>query len=186
MQKTLSKLFTVIGSALLGFSVLLLIQRYNPNRIAFRNYEPSLIRSCRNAAYLPRVIRIPSLGKELPIIPATLTDSKWNTTNQGVSYLTSSIVPGELGNSIMYGHNYESLLGNLAKVKPGSKIEIEYSNGLKRTFVVQVTGTVSPNETNILKQTQDKRLTLYTCTGFLDTQRFVVVATLESETVAMR
>ncbi|MGB2731849.1 MAG: sortase, partial [Microgenomates group bacterium] len=59
-------------------------------------------------------------------------------------------------------------------------------NGMKRTFIVQVTANVSPDQTNVLKQSHDKRLTLYTCSGFLDTQRFVVVATLENEIVAMR
>ncbi|MFZ1549755.1 MAG: sortase [Microgenomates group bacterium] len=186
MKRLLGKFFTILGAAFLGFSTILIVQRFNPSRITFNNYEPLSINACRNVTYLPRIIRIPSLHKTLPIIPATINDGKWTLTDKGISYLTSSKIPGEEGNGIMYGHNWESLLGGLEKIKPGSKIEIEYTNGMKRTFIVQVTANVSPDQTNVLKQSHDKRLTLYTCSGFLDTQRFVVVATLENEIVAMR
>ena len=186
MKSFLAKFATFFGYLFIVFSSLLMIQRYNPSRMSFNNYAPSLERACRNTPYLPRIIRIPSLGKELPIIPSTIDDDKWSTTDKGVSFLTSSKLPGERGNSVLYGHNWESILGDLEKVKPGSEIQIEFSNGVKRTFIIQVTGTVSPDQTNILKETQDKRITLYTCTGFLDSQRFVVVATLENETVALR
>lgn len=186
MKNFLSKLSTIIGAITLGLSVLLMIQRYNPSRITFNNFEPLPIKACRNVTYLPRVIRIPSLNKTLPIIPATIDNGKWTLTDKGVSYLTSSKIPGEEGNGIMYGHNWQTLLGGLEKIKPGSKIEVEFTNGMKRTFIVQVSAHVSPDQTSVLKQSHDKRLTLYTCSGFLDTQRFVVVATLENETVAMR
>ena len=52
------------------------------------------------------------------------------------------------------------------------------SNGEERNFLVEYTSVVDPNQTYILSQTKDKGITLYTCTGFLDTKRFVVTATL--------
>jgi len=120
MKRLLGKFFTILGAAFLGFSTILIVQRFNPSRITFNNYEPLSINACRNVTYLPRIIRIPSLHKTLPIIPATINDGKWTLTDRGVSYLTSSKIPGEEGNGIMYGHNWESLLGGLEKIKPGS------------------------------------------------------------------
>ena len=35
---------------------------------------------------------------------------------------------------------------------------------------------VKPNAVEILESADDSRLTIYTCSGFLDTARFVVVA----------
>ena len=84
--------------------------------------------------------------------------------------------PWEFGNSILYSHNWSSLLGPLTKAKPGQKIIITFDNGRKEKFVVEHTQEVGPDNTEILSQTEDSRLTLHTCSGFLDTKRFFVTA----------
>ena len=96
----------------------------------------------------------------------------------GLSYLSSSPIPGEWGNSILYGHNWPNLFGPLKKIQKGDPVEVELSSGQTRTFEVVMTDTVTPNQTHILSKTDDVRLTLYTCTGFLDRNRFVVTARL--------
>lgn len=185
-MKAFASALKIIGLLLILFGALLLVQRNSPYRIAFNNYAPPLEKMCVNRPFSPTVIRIPSLHKVLPIIPASVQQNKWETTDRGVSYLVSSRIPGEVGNSIMYGHNWESLLGGLPDIKAGTDIEIEFNDGTKRTFTVQTSANVSPDQTDILKQTHDKRLTLYTCSGWFDSQRFVVVATLKGEPVAQR
>jgi len=35
---------------------------------------------------------------------------------------------------------------------------------------------VLPNQTEVIKPTDDERLTLYTCSGFADTKRLIVTA----------
>lgn len=87
-------------------------------------------------------------------------------------------MPGEPGNSILYGHNWTSLFGNLPKTKPGERVDIGFSDGSMQQFIVEYTSIVSPDEIEIIEQTEDTRITLYTCTGFLDSKRFVVVAKL--------
>ena len=64
-------------------------------------------------------------------------------------------------------------------MKPGDRIEIAFSDGSIREFVVAYTTTVNPGQVEILKDSEDSRLTLYTCTGFLDSKRFVVTAKLK-------
>jgi sortase (surface protein transpeptidase) len=50
------------------------------------------------------------------------------------------------------------------------------NDGVKKEFKVEYTATVDPSQTYIIDNTKDTRITLYTCTGFLDSKRFVVVA----------
>jgi len=70
-------------------------------------------------------------------------------------------------------------LGNLEKAKSGQVIEIEFKNGEKKHFLIQRLATVWPDQKSVLYPSEDKRITLYTCTGFLDSKRFVVVATTQ-------
>ena len=130
---------------------------------------------------MPTRIAIPSIGVALPVIPSKIVHGKWEETTIGVSYVAKSPIPGEIGNSIMYGHNWPTLLGDLPNVKPGDKITIDYQNTKPRTFTVVFINTVSPDTTSVLLPTTDRRITLYTCTGFLDSKRLVVTAILDYE-----
>lgn len=177
MRQTLGFCLIVLGLSCLSVSGFLIWQRQTPQRLAFKLSELKTVTTHSSTVDItPVVLSIPSLDIELPIIPTTLKDGNWQATGEGVSYLITSPPPGETGNSIMYGHNWPNLLGSLTRVKPGEIIRIDYSDGSARIFEVEFTSIVTPNQTHILNQTQDKRLTLYTCTGFLDTKRFVVTA----------
>ena len=125
---------------------------------------------------MPKSIEIPSIQLNLPIVPSIINGKSWQTTKAGISYLQSSAVPGQKGNSIMYGHNWTSILGNLTKVKPGQIIIVTMNNRERKTFRVAFTAVVTPDQSYVIDDTKDIRLTLYTCTGFLDSKRFVVVA----------
>lgn len=154
--------------------------RTDPNRLAFHNYvyKGALL---INEKSFPKRIRIPSVNIDLPIVPAEIKNNRWDTTDEGASYLLSSPVPGTTGNSIIYAHNWASLFSNLISVKPGSKVDIVFADKKTKIFTVQATSAVSPDQSSILAQTKDKRITLYTCTGWFDSKRFVVVATLQED-----
>ncbi len=170
-----SKILITSGFLLIFFGGYLVLERYSPRSLEFKNLRANEVVSSN---LIPTRVIIPSLKIDNNIYRAKITKGQWETTDKGISYLLSSPVPGAKGNSILYGHNWESLLGKLTAIKPGEKIEIIMSNGDKRTFIVQFTSVVNPNETHILSQTKDNRITIYTCTGFLDSKRFVATATL--------
>lgn len=177
MKEFFSKVLIALGICSLLISIYFIWQRNSPSRLAFAldNYKYNQ----NTSTNFPREILIEDLGIHLPIIPTSLVDSKWNATTEGISYLENSPRPGEIGNSILYGHNFPNLLGNLSKIKPGIKIVIRDNDGSQKTFIVEYTSVVTPDQTHVLKNSTDQRITLYTCTGFLDTKRFVVVALLE-------
>jgi LPXTG-site transpeptidase (sortase) family protein len=135
------------------------------------------VASASKISFLPTRISIPDLTIDLPVIPARIKDGHWPTTPVGVSYLTTSARPGEPGNSIFYGHNWPRLLGRLKKVQPGQIILLSTSsNSAALKFQVDRVQTVSPSDISVLASTSYPQLTLYTCTGFSDSQRLVVIA----------
>jgi LPXTG-site transpeptidase (sortase) family protein len=181
MKNFIPNALIITGILCYSFVSYAVFERNNPKRVAFTNVvtQANASEVHKEITALPTNIHIQSVNISLPIIPAKIANGTWELTTQGVSYLTDSPIPGEVGNSILYGHNWNNLLGDLPKVKPGDWIDITYSDGTSRHFEIEYTITVTPDQTHILAPSKDRRITLYTCTAFLDTKRFVAVALLK-------
>ncbi len=183
MRKFLSNFLILLGLILFAVGLYFVWERNSDKRVSFDSPPPvqkgSLVEAGTLPSGRPVGIRIPSINKELAIVPSKIVNNHWESTKNGVSYLSTSPVPGELGNSILYGHNYPNLLKNLTEVKVGDEISIVYENGGEKKFEVHFTQEVGPNQSSILDPTNDKRITLYTCSGFFDSKRFVVTAILK-------
>lgn len=127
----------------------------------------------------PSRLYVPKISKTLDVFDGQVVENRWSIASSGVSYLTSSAVPGAQGNSVLYGHNTRDILGNLPAVKNGDAIYVVMDNADIYKYEVSETKEVKPNQVEILNQTEDSTLTIYTCSGFLDTARFVVVSKLQ-------
>ena len=181
----LSKIFSTFGIICFSLALVFLWQRNNPNRIAFEStsiIKQELLQGKKNP---PVRLVIKNLKLDLPIFPAKINGQEWETTTKGISWLKFTPVPGEKGNSIIYGHNWENLLGKLERIRPGAKIEIIYADGSKKIFAVNSTAIVSPKDVSVLKQAEDSRITLYTCAGFFDEKRLVIVGKLELDSSSL-
>lgn len=176
-MRLLANLLIIFGLVCYSIAVFLIWERNNPDRLAFKNYTGNYKNT--TISNPPIRIIIKNLGIDLPLIPAKIVGKKWETTTKGASYVISSPIPGENGNSIIYAHDWASLFGPLRDATGGEKIEIVFTDKTKKIFVIKKVSVVSDTESSILAQTKDRRITLYTCTGFLDSQRFVAVATLQ-------
>ena len=172
-MKSLSYLFIIAGAISILFGAVLLMQRYNPYRLSFLHNSNTKLTSYST---VPTRIKISDLQINVPITTARYVNDEWEISNNSVSYLISSPIPGNKGNSVLYGHNWETILGGLSEAKTGQSLEIEYSNGVKITFVINGIAIVTPDQTHILSETDDTRITLYTCTGFMDRKRLVITA----------
>lgn len=173
-MKRPSLLLLGFGLVCLAISGTHLYKRLNPQQLAFTHLPRQEVSQIKNA--VPSKIEIPSLKLSLPIFPAEIINNEWVTTDKGVSYVMSSPLPGEKGNSILYGHNFSNILGKLPNIKPGETITITFTNGIKQTFVTDKTAVVTPSDSSVLATTDEPAITIYTCTGFLDSKRFVVKA----------
>lgn len=170
----LSRLLIVCGLILIFFALLLFYQRNNPSRISFADYAQAQSKS--RSEIFPTRVQIERVGIDLPLYPSEIVNGKWGDTKKGASYLLTSPVPGEDGNSVIYAHNYPVLFGSLTKTVVDDTVTITYSDGTSKKFVIVATKIVDPTDTGVIGKSPEKRLTLYTCTGFLDSKRFVVSA----------
>ena len=159
---------------ILGFTLLGI--RYIPVAKAQPIAAPKTIARVKK---IPVEIIIPDIAIDLPVFPAIYANDTFTTTTQGASYITSSPTPGQPGNSIIYAHNWKTLFGNLVHVKKGEKVVISFADKTRETFTITATTVVPASQVSILNQTNDTRLTLFTCTNFMDADRFVVTALAE-------
>lgn len=128
----------------------------------------------------PSQIIIPSLKIDLPVAPGKVIDDVWEISDTGASYLLGSGIPGKPGNMVIYGHNKRKLFGPILWIKKGAEIKIENKKGETFNYLVEETKTVLPTHVEVLMPTENSMVTIYTCTGFMDTKRFVVTATLKN------
>lgn len=121
-------------------------------------------------------LSIPKLNLTLPIYEAIVSGGKWQTTTKGLSHASSSAPLGHTGNTVIYGHNWPNMLKHLPTLMPGDEIIINLGKDTTHTYLVTYAATISPDDTSLTNHSKDTRLTLYTCTGLLDSLRYVVVA----------
>lgn len=183
MTSGLAKVFVLVGFILLVYAGLLVWKRYDPNRLNFQDYRPQI--ASISSFKQPRELRIKRVGIRLPLIASKIEKNTWETTDKGASYLSTAPIPGSFGNAVIYGHNWPNLLGRLVDTKTGDEVEIVYADGSTTKFVIETQAQISPNETHVLQNSNDTRLTIYTCIGFFDSQRFVVVARALDHSISM-
>ncbi len=174
MKLNLSLLFLLASLGCFFWVLNLVWQRYVPLNVAFNQIPTS---SPISGGLVANGIILPDLNISLPVFPGELSHGIWPVTSRGVIYLSSTPQPGTFGNSVIYGHNWPNLLGKLRNAQLGQKVLIHYANGLTKTFIISTISEVLSTDMTILKPTSGTRLTIYTCTGFLDTKRLVVTAT---------
>lgn len=128
----------------------------------------------------PTKITIAKINKTLDVSDGSVENNRWVVSKTGVSYLTTSGEVGRVGNAVIYGHNTQGILGGLWRVQNGDIVEISDDRGRVYKYEIFERKEIKPTQVEILNQTDDSRLTIYTCSGFLDTARFVVVGKLVS------
>lgn len=173
MRRFFAALTLIVGLVLLAYGTYLTYLRYRPLPAP----APVAAAESLPVTNSPTALTLPSLGLTLPVYPAAIEGNKWQTTSVGVSYLSTSPLPGEAGNSVLYGHNWPNLLGRLGELSPGDQVVVSFG-GREVSYTVHYLSVVGPANSEIYANTSDSRLTIYTCTGFLDQERLVVTALL--------
>lgn len=124
----------------------------------------------------PTWISVPSVQMELPIVEEAISRGSWGVADNGISHLNTSARPQEMGPIILYGHNTDDRFGPIRWLSVGAKITLTAGANKQYTYVVTKTLEVSPNQVSVLLSQKGETLILYTCDGFADLQRFVVIA----------
>lgn len=124
----------------------------------------------------PLVIRASKIGLNLAIEESKIQNENWDVSKNGASHLVSSSVPGKAGNIVIYGHNTKNIFGNLDSLSIGDEIEVLTRDGKVHKYKIKEKKIVDPSDVEILNPTKNETLTIYTCTGLLDSKRLVLVS----------
>ncbi len=145
-------------------------------------------------------IIIPKIGKNIPIVETekgALYASDWNTFSKailedlkrGVVRYPGSARPGQKGNVFITGHSsyypwddgkFKDVFALLPHLEIGDEIII-YFNQKKYRYKIAEKKEVKPQNTEILKPTDDFRLTLMTCTPVGTNLRRLVITAFQQD-----
>ncbi len=175
MQKLFGRLLVILGGGFVIASALLYYLQTSSTSLPLSSYLQEKYYDSNGSSNDSLIVE--KIGIDLVITPTSMADSNDESNFLGVSYLSSTPEPGDTGNSILYGHNWKSLLGRLSELTVDDTIVVRWDSSL-RTFRVKEKKIVAANDTSILENTENAQITLYTCTGFLDSKRLVIVAEL--------
>jgi LPXTG-site transpeptidase (sortase) family protein len=103
----------------------------------------------------------------------------WETSSDGASHLDKSGNPGGGDNIVIYGHNKNSIFGPIRWLTSGKIINITDENGKIFTYNISKIIEVTPEDIDYVLPKNKEVLTLYTCSGILDSKRFIIVANPE-------
>lgn len=115
-----------------------------------------------------------------------ITGSSLNVIDDGGVWLRPiSSDPDESGNIILAGHRftYQNPYGplyHLDKVSIGDEIGVRWEDTMRR-YIVESIETVPANATYVERQTNDSRLTIYTCTPLLTAENRLVITAKEQQ-----
>jgi LPXTG-site transpeptidase (sortase) family protein len=128
---------------------------------------------------LPIQIRLPQIGISLPITEGDISNGVWLVSSTGATHLVRSAVPGTEGNIVIYGHNTDAIFGRLHLIQKGHTILVTTKDGAIHRYIVSNLLTVPPSRVDLVLPTKTEILTIYTCTGFFDSERLVIQAVPE-------
>jgi LPXTG-site transpeptidase (sortase) family protein len=110
------------------------------------------------------------------ITDGTVLNDNWTLSSDKAIYVISSARPSTNGNIVIYGHNTREVLGNIRALKGYERITLTLSNGEQRIYKVTRMHQVLPTDVSWIQTTTKETLTLFTCAGFADAERFMVQA----------
>lgn len=124
----------------------------------------------------PTWISIPAVDIELPVAETALSGSTWQIADNAISHLQISANPGEDGPIILYGHNTNDRFGPIRWLTVGKTITLNIKGNKSYVYTITKIVEVDPSQVNVLTSEKGQTLILYTCSGFADLKRFVVIA----------
>lgn len=123
----------------------------------------------------PERIIIPQTKIDIPISVSPIINGYWKVYEDRAGYGIGSGIPGESGNVVIFAHAREGLFLPLKEIKTGDLVYL-LTSGSYLSYKVKNIKEVLPNQTEVISPTLNQTLTLYTCSGFLDKERLIVIA----------
>lgn len=178
-----------LGFLLLVLGIFLVSTRFGPHTESGLHTfaeEPIKVQSFsrpESYARIPTRVLIPTLSIDLEVRESNEVNGYWEVFEDKAGWGEGSGVPGEIGNQVVFAHARENLFKPLVNAKIGNDIyilaqensDLENKNTWFR-YKIEEIKEVYPNQTEVIAPSDDERLTLYTCSGFGDKKRLIILA----------
>ena len=142
--------------------------------------EDSTDKKNQFASNVIAIINIPKVDIRYPVVEGTTAD----ILKKSLGHFEGTALAGEVGNFCVAGHrnsSYAKYFNRLDEVNVGDEIIVETRTN-KYTYIVNKTFKIHESETDVLDQTDEKKITLITCTnGYKPKYRSVVQGILKEE-----
>ncbi len=122
----------------------------------------------------PNRIILPSLSIDIPVRISPIKQGYWVVYKDSAGFGEGSTAPGNKGNTVIFAHAREGLFLGLKTIRIGARIYV-FTQDRYFTYIVTEIKEVLPNDIEVISPTIDETLTLYTCSGFLDKKRLIVI-----------
>jgi len=123
----------------------------------------------------PTRIIIPTKSVDLLVVEAPVIKGFWEVSETSASHGVGSANPGEPGNTVIFAHARKGLFLPIRDIEAGETVYV-LTKDRWHAYTVSETKLVAPNDVEVIAPTADETLTLFTCSGFLDTKRLIVIA----------
>jgi LPXTG-site transpeptidase (sortase) family protein len=124
---------------------------------------------------VPKRIIIPSLSIDLSVQKAKIVSGYWEVFDDKAGWGEGSGLPGKEGNQVIFAHAREGLFLPLRSIEVGKRVYVLTDSGWYQ-YTVHEVKEVFPNQIEAIASTDDETLTLYTCSGYSDSKRLIVIA----------
>lgn len=124
----------------------------------------------------PVEIFIPAVHLSQLIHETTIQNNSWQISRFGISHLAVSASPGENGPIILYGHNTKNTFGPIRWLNKGDEIILKTDDAALHAYRIVETVKTDPKELSVFFKREDEALYLFTCDGFADLKRYIVIA----------
>ena len=171
-----------LGAALFALGLLLVFARQNATTITQTDtfaQEPVSVQGFEEGeldeARVPQRVIIPDLAIDLEVEKAEVVGGYWEVFADSAAWGTGSGLPGEAGNQVIFAHAREGLFLPLRSIEVGQKVYVLNEDEWYKYEVYEIK-EVYPNQVEVIAPTEDETLTLYTCSGYQDSKRLIVIA----------
>lgn len=170
-------LLMVIGAFLVLFSIGKEISYRSTMRLNAQVSEQYQARlQERVLSSIPIQLEFPSIEHSIEVTQTSVATGQWQIPAQTVGHVRESAYPRFPGNSIFYGHNSSKILGKLDQVEVNDRVRVQLMDGTFREYQIIEKVVVEPDQVEFLEPTDFEVITIYTCTGWLDSKRLIVRA----------
>lgn len=133
----------------------------------------------------PNRIVIPRLEIDLAVTDGDYIPSKktWTLSDNHAQFALPSTLPNDYeGNSLIYGHNYGWVFGDLKSLRAGDTMQLYAENGTIFTYIYQSTRKLKPDDASVFRYDGYPSVSVQTCSGRFNENRQMYDFTLEEVT----